>query len=218
MKFSNILNSLLASNQIQPLLCVGIHAGDRKNEYGTAKVLDYEGRGARSEAYQRFVVEELLSFVHTQYAVESFQQKAFCGFSLGALSAIDTVWNHPPVFSAVGVFSGSLWWRSKSLEDGYDEDTDRILHQKIRNSKYCRGLRFYFTTGSLDETADRNQNGIIDSIDDTLALIEELKSLGYTDQDIRYLNFEDGRHDVATWGKAMPGFLLWGWAPRPQAS
>jgi enterochelin esterase-like enzyme len=214
MKFSNILNSLLESNQIQPLLCVGIHAGDRKNEYGTARVLDYEGRGAKAEAYQKFVLEELLPFIHTQYAVESFRQKAFCGFSLGGLSAFDTVWNNPLIFSATGVFSGSLWWRSRSLEDGYNEDTDRILHQKIRNGKYHPGLRFYFTTGSLDETADRNNNGIIDSIDDTLALIEELKSLGYGDSDIRYLNFEDGRHDVATWGKAMPGFLLWGWAKR----
>lgn len=214
MKFSNILNSLIESVQIQPLFCVGIYAVDRKNEYGTARVLDYEGRGTKSEAYQQFILEELLPFIHTQYAVERFQQKAFCGFSLGGLSAIDTVWNHPAIFTSVGVFSGSFWWRSKSLEDEYNEDTDRIMHQKIRDGKYHPGLQFYFTTGSLDETADRNNNGIIDSIDDTLALIEELKSQGYSGHDIHYHNYEEGRHDVATWGKAMPGFLLWGWGKR----
>lgn len=212
MGFSSLLNALLGSHQIQPLLCVGIHAGkDRKNEYGTANVLDYEGRGAKAAAYHRFILEELLPFIHIEYAIESFQQKAFCGFSLGGLSAIDTVWNYPDLFSVAGVFSGSLWWRSKSLGADYNDDTDRIMHQQIRNGEYYPGLKFYFTTGSLDETADRNGNGVIDSIDDTLALIEELKIHGYTETDIRYLNFEDGRHDVATWGKAMPGFLLWGW-------
>lgn len=60
--------------------------------------------------------------------------------------------------------------------------------------------------------ADRNKNGIIDSIDDTLALIEELKKKGYMlDDHIKYINYDDGRHDIPTWGRAMPGFLLWGW-------
>lgn len=212
MPFSRILNGLFESNQIQPLLCVGIHAGkDRKNEYGTANVLDFEGRGAKAAAYDSFILEELLPFIHLEYAVEEFKLKAFAGFSLGGLKAIDTVWNYPDVFSIAGVFSASLWWRTKSLSDDYNEDTDRIMHRQVRSGEYHRGQRFYFTTGSLDETADRNGNGVIDSIDDTLDLIKELKLLGYTDADIRYLNYEDGKHDVPTWGKAMPGFLLWGW-------
>ncbi|MGN6166310.1 MAG: alpha/beta hydrolase [Flavisolibacter sp.] len=212
MRFSDMLNGLLQSNQIQPLFCVGIHAGkDRKNEYGTANVLDYEGRGAKAAAYTQFILEELLPFVYTNYAIENFKQKAFCGFSLGGLSALDLVWEYPDLFAVAGVFSGSLWWRSKSLEDDYNDDTDRIMHHKIREGKFYRGLCFYFTTGSLDETADRNGNGVIDSIDDTLALITELKKQGYADADIRYINFEDGKHDVETWGRAMPGFLLWAW-------
>lgn len=85
------------------------------------------------------------------------------------------------------------------------------MHKLIREGRYNSGQRFYFTTGSLDETADRNANGVIDSIDDTVALIEELKTKGYTDKDICYINFEDGRHDVATWARALPHFLVWGW-------
>ena len=86
------------------------------------------------------------------------------------------------------------------------------MHQIIRNGSYVPGMRFYFTTGSLDETADRNGNGIIDSIDDTLDLIKILQQKGYnTEYDIKYVNYEDGRHDVATWSKAVPQFLLWGW-------
>jgi len=53
-------------------------------------------------------------------------------------------------------------------------------------------------------------NGIIDSIDDTMGLIEELEKKGYDrEKDIVYLEYEDGRHDVHTWGRAMPEFLRW---------
>jgi predicted alpha/beta superfamily hydrolase len=133
------------------------------------------------------------------------------GFSLGGLTAMDMTWNYPRLFSSAGIFSGSLWWRSKDLAHGYDEDLDRIMHAQVRNGGYTPGLRFYFTTGSLDETADRNNNGIIDSIDDTLALIEELTKKGYPLSDITYINFEDGRHDVQTWARALPHYLQWGW-------
>ena len=86
------------------------------------------------------------------------------------------------------------------------------MHQQIRKGKYHRGLKFFFSTGSLDETHDRNSNGIIDSIDDTLSLIDDLESLGYKDgKDIRYINYEDGKHDIGTWARAMPEFLKWGW-------
>jgi enterochelin esterase-like enzyme len=213
MPFAPMLNGLLASGQIEPLLCVGIHCNkDRKEEYGTANQLDYAGRGTKSTAHQLFIIEELLPFLHQQYGVESFRQKAIAGFSLGGLSALDTLWNYPDVFMTAGVFSGSLWWRMRDLADDYDDDQHRIMHQLIRNGEYLEGLRFYFMTGSQDETADRNGNGIIDSIDDTLDLMKELEVLGYDqEKDMHYINLEEGRHDVPTWGKAMPAFLLWGW-------
>lgn len=212
MHFAQMLDALIEANQLRPLLCVGIHAGaDRKLEYGTATVLDYAGRGAMAAAYHRFVLEELLPYLHVQYCVKAFRQMGMAGFSLGGLTAIDLVWSHPNILSLAGVFSGSLWWRTKDLDNGYCEDTDRIMHDLVRKGRYQSGLRFYFTTGSQDETADRNNNGIIDSIDDTLGLIEELNAKGYTNADIEYINYEDGRHDVETWARAMPQFLLWGW-------
>jgi enterochelin esterase-like enzyme len=211
MPFAPMVNGLLASGQIQPILCVGIHCNkDRIDEYATAAMPDFAGRGKKAKAYQQFIIEELLPFLHHEYAVDSFEQKAVAGFSMGGLSAMDTLWNYPDVFSTAGVFSGSLWWRSKDIHDGYNDDTDRIMHQLIRKKEFLPGKRFYFTTGSLDETADRNNNGIIDSIDDTLDLIKELEGLGYDkEKDIRYFNDEDGRHDIPTWGKALPAFLLW---------
>jgi iron(III)-enterobactin esterase len=212
MDFSSILDGQITAGEMAPVLCVGIHAGaERKQEYGTAGVPDFMGRGSKAKAYASFTLDRLIPYIHNHYCITSFRSKSFAGFSLGGLSAIDMVWSHPDIFSVAGVFSGSLWWRTKDLEDGYNEDTDRIIHAKVREGSYKPGLRFYFTTGSLDETADRNNNGIIDSIDDTLSLIDELKAKGYSDSDIVYTNFEDGRHDVETWARALPEFLKWGW-------
>jgi len=211
MGFERLLNKLYDQQLLSPVLCVGIHAGtERKMEYGTASQADFKGRGARAAHYTQFIMEELLPLVQYTYHLPITKEKAFAGFSLGALSALDIVWNHPREFSTVAVFSGSLWWRSKDQYDaGYDDQRDRIMHQMIKNASNRPALKFFFESGQLDEQKDRNKNGVIDSIDDTLDLINELKAKGYTDNDIKFLLLEDGKHDVETWGKAMPYFLKW---------
>lgn len=213
MNFADIVDSLFFLGHIHPLLLVGIHCGpDRINEYGSACSTDYKGRGARAGLYTKFILDELLPFIKTAYDVFSFQNKAFAGFSLGGLSAIDIAWNHSDEFSKVGVFSGALWWRRRGYEDeGYYWDKDRLMHLQVQKGSYRPGLKFFFECGCLDETADRNNNGIIDSIEDTTDLIEDLKTLGYHNDQICYLQFEDGEHNIETWARALPEFLKWGW-------
>jgi enterochelin esterase-like enzyme len=213
MDLKSILDDLYEQNLIHPVLCVGIHAGaDRKLEYGTAGELDYKGRGSKAKAYTEFIFSELLPYIRKKFNVPAFRDKSFAGFSLGALSALDIVWNHPNEFSRCGVFSGSLWWRNRDKTDpDYSDQTDRIMHQQINKGGYYPWLKFFFECGGADEGEDRNNNGVIDSIDDTLDLVAALKSKGYGEEQIRYWLIEVGKHDVATWGRAMPEFLLWGW-------
>jgi len=209
------LERLYVANIINPIFCAAIHAGrDRRMEYGTAIQADYLGRGARAGLYTLFITHELLPLIQKRFPHFSFKEKSFAGFSLGGLMALDIVWNYPNEFNKAGVFSGSLWWRSiDHKHENYEDQLHRIMHQQIKRGKYHPGLKFFFTTGSLDETHDRNNNGVIDSIDDTLSLIGDLKSLGYDEgNDIRYINYEDGKHDITTWARAMPEFLRWGWS------
>ena len=215
MGFESILGKLYEGDDaIEPLLCVAIHCGtERKMEYGVAGMPDYKGFGAKASLYTSFIFKELLPFLRKKFNVPSFKEKAFAGFSLGGLTAIDIVWNHPGEFSKVGVFSGSLWWRNidQTLKE-YDDDKHRIIHQQIRNGVYSPWLKFFFQCGNKDETKDRNHNGIIDSIDDTRDLVKELEKKGYSkEKDIHYLEMQDGHHDIFTWGRAMPEFLKWGW-------
>jgi len=213
MPFAPIIDDLLKNDLINPIMVVGIHCNeDRKLEYGTADLLDFMNRGARARYHRKFVIKELLPLIRQRFHPFDFTDISFAGFSLGGLSALDIAWKHPEIFSKVGVFSGSLWWRLRDLNDGYEEETDRIMHKLVREGTYAPNLKFFFETGTLDEKMDRNHNGIIDSIDDTLDLIRELEVKGYNKEtDIHYLELADGKHDVPTWARAFPEFFKWGW-------
>ena len=69
-----MLDQLYKETSISPLLCVAIHAGKaRKSEYGTAKILDYKGRGDKAEKHIRnLFFEELLPFIRTNFLIPQF--------------------------------------------------------------------------------------------------------------------------------------------------
>jgi len=150
MPFHTILSNLYASNKIAPIIAVGIHCGvDRKMEYGTAYAVDFEGRGAKAGLYSKFLFDELLPFLRKHLSIASFIDKAFAGFSLGGLSALDIVWNQPNQFNKVGVFSGSLWWRRKAYNDGYDDEKDRLMHLQIRKADFYPWIKFFYNAEGL---------------------------------------------------------------------
>ena len=202
--------ALLYARKMPPTLIAAIHAGKRIQEYGIAAIPDYKKRGSKAGLYSLFVTSELLPYLQEKYRISSKpQHRAIAGCSLGGLSAFDIAWHFPELFGNVGVFSGSFWWRSKALDDNYTEN-DRIMHQLLQQSVKREGLKIWLQTGTNDETADRNQNGIIDAIDDTLDIIAILQNKGYKmGTDIRYLQIENGQHNQATWAKALPDFLKW---------
>lgn len=205
-------NRLYKNHEISNLVLIAIHTNEnRLHEYGTANKPDYKNRGSKAKEYTDFVLKELKPFLNEKFQLSSkATDNYFCGFSLGGLSAIDIVWNNPTEFSKVGVFSGALWWRKKAYEDGYDDHNDRIIHVSVRENDYKEGMKFWFECGTNDEKDDRNGNGIIDSIDDTLDLIVELEIKGYKKgSDIEYFEIENGEHNQKTWSEAMPNFLKW---------
>ena len=155
--------------------------------------------------------DELRMLIAEKLKSYSFEENkiVYAGFSLGGLMALDIAWNQPDIFAKTAVFSGALWWRKKAIEDGYD-DADRIMHAQIRNSINKPDLKFWFQCGGKDETDDRDGDGIIDSIQDTLECIAELERKGYAwNKDISYLEMPHGEHNIPTWSLALPQFLVW---------
>ena len=193
---------------VTPRVIVGVHADERRmREYATSGQPDYAGRGDLADAHRRFVVEELLPHLQHKYRLRrSRDYRALAGFSLGGLSAFDIAWHHEDLFGAVGCFSASFWWRSREF-DAADPDADRIVVDRIRLASRMPQLRYYFVVGTEEETSDRNDNGIIDAIDDTLDVIAALRERGVPGRDVAYRLVEGGKHDQASWGPALVAWL-----------
>lgn len=209
LRLPETMEQLTREGSVPPLAIVGIHAAENRiYEYGVAVQADYMGRGSLAGAYTRFILDELLPHLYQHYPVARVRH-TIAGFSLGGLMALDIAWNHPEHFSHTGVFSGSLWWRQRAFTDDYD-DSDRIMHRQIRSAVAKPDLKFWFQTGTLDETSDRNNDGVIDSIEDSLDCIAELERKGYRwHRDVRYHEVAGGEHNPHTWARVLPAFLKW---------
>jgi enterochelin esterase-like enzyme len=203
---------LVGKSVISPIVIAGVVAADRLQEYGVAAKKDYLKRGSRATAYSDYISSELLPFISHRYPVSTDSaHRAIAGCSMGGLSAFDIAWNHPQLFDKVGAFSGSFWWRKRNSHSlFYSDHRDRLMHREIRHGKKKENLKFWLQTGALDEMGDRNKNGVIDSIDDTLDLVAELTKKGYRPfHDIQYYEMKEGKHNIETWAEAMPVFLKW---------
>lgn len=210
MKLREQLDEHFRAGTLVPTIVVGIHAGDRLREYGTAGQLDYKGRGDLALNHEHFVLEELIPFLEGRFNVrKTAAHRAIAGFSLGGLNAFDLAWRNPNEFGIAGVFSGALWWRHKAFRKKAP-DADRIVHDYVRKAKKVPNVRCWFMAGTADETEDRNNNGIIDAIDDTLQLMALLSEKGQIEgKDFTYVEVEGGTHDPETWGKVVMDFLQW---------
>jgi enterochelin esterase-like enzyme len=209
-QLENTLNSLYNHGVIDPMLVLAVKASaDRMQEYGVAGIPDFQKRGDRADLYTAFITTELLPWIYANAAQKINGCRVIAGFSMGGLSAFDIAWNHPEAFDAVGVLSGSFWWRKKDLKDGY-QPSDRIMQQVVRDTPGKPNLKFWIMTGTEDEAEDRNHNFIIDSIDDAIDLIKELYDKGYhRNESVFYYEKVGGKHEVGTWAEVLPAFLTW---------
>lgn len=211
MRVKEITDSLYKNKLIQPLIIVGITAGDRTKEYGVSEQADFMKRGDKADNYSKFIENELYAFAKKNAGVRKFKSVAIAGCSLGGLSAFDIAWDHADKIDKVGVFSGSFWWRDKDDKAAdYDDNKNRIMLSKIRSSRKKPHLQYWFYAGAKEETGDRDKDGIIDVVDDTRDLAALIKSKNIClPQDIIYKEDANGLHDYSSWSNHLPEFLIW---------
>ncbi|HMH34845.1 MAG TPA: alpha/beta hydrolase-fold protein [Puia sp.] len=215
-RLREVIDSLYAKHEIKPLVVVAVHAGDRMQEFGVADRPDFEKKGSRAGYYDAFINDELYPYAKKMSGVRKFNTVVIAGCSLGGLSAFDIAWNHPDKINKVGVFSGSFWWRDKSLDDKtYSDDDNRIMYAKLKASRKRPKLQYWFYAGGREETSDRDKDSIIDVIDDSKDIIELIRHKNIaTPGDIFYKEVKDGKHDYASWAAVLPDFLIWAFGSR----
>lgn len=193
-------------------LVVAIPSGkDRIDEYGLAGALDFGGRGKRAAEFQRFLVERVLPAVRARYGISPDPARTgVMGSSLGGLAAFDLAWRYPGTFGFAGILSGSFWWRG---EDGpvAVKQASRLAHRQVRTSPPRPVTQhLWFSVGTKEETDDRDGNGVIDAVQDTTELLDELERQGWKrGKDFQYVLVEGGEHNEAAWAKVLPDFLDW---------
>ncbi len=201
------LAQLQLSGRMEPIIAVTIPTDERRlHEYGTTVAPNAQGLGALAPAYNHFIIDELMPLIDTTFRTRP--EAVFLGASLGGLSAFDIVWNNPERFTAVGVMSGSFWWRAAD-DEARVEAGQRIAHSLARSAAVAPTFRLWLQTGTRDEVNDRDGDGVIDAIQDTLELIEALYACGCRPEQITYIEIEGGRHDYETWSRVLPVFLEW---------
>lgn len=200
------------AGRVTPVVAAVPANHDRLHEYGTVGRLNHDGLGARAAEFQDFITETVLPLLRHRYQVSRRPaHTAVMGASLGGLSAFDLSWRRPDVFGVAGIFSGSFWWRTRN-GTAAEQQASRITHAVVRATAAKPALRLWFQASTRDEDEDRDGNGVIDAIQDTTELINELAAKGFTPgRDVVYRETDGGLHHPSTWARELPEFLRWAW-------
>lgn len=216
-KLADALVQQHAAGRVTPVVAAVPANRARMQEYGTAGQVNVDGQGARAAEFQAFVCGTIVPLLRRRYQVSRHPaQTAVIGASLGGLSAFDLAWRRPDLFGIAGIFSGSFWWRT-SNDSVAEKQASRIVHQRVRDTAVKLPLRLWLQAGTLDEQEDRDGNGVIDAIQDTTELVDELVAKGFVrGRDVVYRETAGGRHHPSTWAQELPHFLRWAYpAARP---
>jgi enterochelin esterase-like enzyme len=209
--FQQTLNELVSTGQMEPAIVVAVYSteGDlRREELGAGPNINFLGWGTSSDAFNRFMVEELVPEVNSAYrTLTGPQHTTVMGWSLGGLTSFYLGWQYPDTFGTVGAFSPSFWWRTESPAG--QELQARVIPNLVASNSQRPGLRVWLEAGTKElPYSDVDGNGVIDMIQDARDVRDLLLQKGYqAGSDVVYIEVEGGLHELSTWQTVMPDFL-----------
>lgn len=129
-------DALIAAGTIPPLVIVGVDHG------AEARVREYTPTPGREpgaglvDRHARFLVDEVLPFIATHYAVRTdFDALGLGGSSLGGLATIAVAMAAPKRFGKLIVMSPSVWWDR------------RVILRRLRRSAIDAHTRIWIDAG-----------------------------------------------------------------------
>jgi len=182
-----VIVELVAQKKMAAAIVVGIsNTMDRRREYAPGPVGD---------GYARFVVEELIPSINSEYrTLTGPQNTTVAGSSMGGLISLYLGWKHPEVFGQAGCFSTFL-----------GENDFEHLREMEHMGAPSKGVRFYFDYGTAESDDARYSFRKGQS-----ALNEFLLSKGFEEgKNFRVVIEEGAKHNEAAWRKRLPAALEW---------
>jgi predicted alpha/beta superfamily hydrolase len=202
----SIADSLYRKNLLLPLVIVGVHAGNRLEEYGVAERSGKAVAGGKADHYDSFFNNELYPYAKKNAGVRKFRSVAVAGFGAGGLSALDIAWNHPDKIGSVAVFSGAFSRKEKD-SPASDSLARGMMYERLKSSRKRPRLQYWFYAGAGGVTgiAKDDAEHIAAA---TASVVQLLENKNFTTEaDIVYR--KGAANDSKAWRQAFPGFLEW---------
>lgn len=175
---------LILTNQIEPLIIVGIYnAGKHRiDEYTPVKssVGKMRGHGGKADHYGRMIIEELKPFIDKEYLTKPEREfTGLGGSSLGGLVSLHLGFKRPDVFSRLAVLSPAVWWANNQIIREIAGIGERLP------------LRIWLDIGSKEGVRIKHQ---------VRALREILLANGWKENlDLAFYEIPEARHDESAW-------------------
>jgi predicted alpha/beta superfamily hydrolase len=194
---TEISRLLALGKEVPEMIIVGIAYGvsfkeylyNRQRDYTPTAVDECAGSGG-GKVFLRFIHEELIPFVETQYRVKK-PERAICGFSYGGLFVLYTLFQEPKIFNGYIAGSPSFYWDDKIIfkyEQKYFEKSSNLP------------VRLFMSVGSLE-----NQEAYIQPLNH---FTEILNSRGYSGLQLNSIILDEETH-YSSFGNAFTKGLKW---------
>lgn len=178
-----VLDKLIHKQLIPPTVAVFVSSIESRYEELTC-----------NDGFSKFVVDEVLPFVHTKYNVTNTPKNTIIGgHSIGGLTAAYLGLSYPNIFGNVLSQSGSFFWKPKS------EVAPEWLINKYESIPKLP-LNFYITYGVLENSPKAGPT-LIQSNQRFIKLLR--------DRDYKVISsqFQSG-HDYLNWGETLAEGLI----------
>lgn len=127
-----------------------------------------------------FINDEIKPFINKKYYVDTTDQ-TYCGFSLGGLFGLYTLFNSSDSFKRYVIGSPSIWWDDRHIL--------KVEEEYAKNNKNL-SAKVFMSTGDLEEEGGDN----FKMISNMKALSNTLLSRNYKGLDLETAIFEDETH------------------------
>jgi enterochelin esterase family protein len=191
-----ILDNLIASRKIPPLVAVFVYqTGERNRELGC------------SQPFSDFVAKELVPWVRQNYRVSPKPERVIIGgMSAGGRMAAYCGLRHSEVFGNVLSLSGGYEWWPGALEERLDHEPGWLTRQFVTAPRLP--VRFYLAAGRFEHWFFPSS-----LLSENRRLRDVLQAKGYT---LEYAEFSGG-HDPVCWrGPFVDGLIALAGSRREQ--
>jgi predicted alpha/beta superfamily hydrolase len=178
----------IQAGRVEPLIIVGIY------NTGKARIREYTPTraprlgGGRADRYGKFLLEEVMPFVHREYRAERGPWRTgIGGSSLGGLVSLYLGMSRSDVFGKIAALSPSVWWNQ------------RVIHKFAASVPLHSRPRIWLDIGTREGPR---------IVEDVERYRDVLLQRGWQyERDLHYERVEGAEHNELAWAKRVGPFL-----------